>query len=144
VPAAPPRPKRMLFVCVGNSCRSQMAEALARHRAGDVIEPLSAGISPLGSVAEMTRRVLLERGVRTDGLFSKGLRDVDRDTADLIINMTGIPGGSLFPGANVEDWEIEDPYGEDLATYHRICDDIEEKILELAARFRAARAADQT
>ena len=144
MPAAPPRPKRMLFVCVGNSCRSQMAEALARHRAGDVIEPLSAGISPLGSVAEMTRRVLLERGVRTDGLFSKGLRDVDRDTADLIINMTGIPGGSLFPGANVEDWEIEDPYGEDLATYHRICDDIEEKILELAARFRAARAADQT
>ena len=47
-PRVPRRRKRVLFICVGNSCRSPMAEALARHLAADVIEPQSAGISPLG------------------------------------------------------------------------------------------------
>ena len=52
--------KRVLFVCVGNTCRSQMAEALARHLAAEVIEPSSAGISPFGRIVDTTRRVLLE------------------------------------------------------------------------------------
>lgn len=114
-----------------------MAEALARHHAADVIEPLSAGLSPLGRVVEPTRKVLLERGVRPDGQFSKGLREVDADDAFLIVNMTGIPGKSLFPGANVVDWEVGDPYGEDLLTYREVCDDIEDRLKRLVAELRA-------
>lgn len=129
--------KKVLFVCIGNSCRSQIAEALARHHAADVIEPSSAGISPLGSIVEPTRRILLERGIRVaPDQYSKGLREADPDHAHLIVNMTGMPGPSLFPGAEVVDWDIDDPYGEDLGVYRRVCDDIEELIQHLAETFR--------
>jgi arsenate reductase len=123
-----------------------MAEALARHLASDVMEAFSAGISPLGRIAEGTRRVLLERGIRMDGQSSKAVGEVDVDTMDLIVNMTGMPGRALFPGANVVDWEIDDPYGEDLLRYREACDAIEERLGELAAglrRERDARAGNQ-
>ena len=126
----------MLFVCVGNSCRSPMAEAMARHFAADVIEAQSAGISPLGRVAESTRRALLGRGIPADGLVSKGIASATLIAVDLIINMSGIPGASLFPESRVEDWEVEDPYGEDMETYARICEDIEARVLSLADRLR--------
>lgn len=131
--------KRVLFVCIGNSCRSPMAEALARHEASDVIDPASAGLSPLGYIAEPTRAVLRERGVRPDGLSSKGLSEVDPDSSELIVNLTGMPGRSLFPGARVVDWEIDDPYGEDLGVYRRACDDIAELVRKLAEELREER-----
>ncbi|HEX9759455.1 MAG TPA: low molecular weight phosphatase family protein [Candidatus Acidoferrales bacterium] len=127
---------RVLFVCVGNTCRSQIAEALARHTAADVIEPSSAGISPFGRIVEPTRAILRERGVSLDGQYSKGLREVDPDSFALIVNMTGMPGRSLFPGGNVVDWEIDDPYGEDLGVYRRILEDIEELLNALASDLR--------
>jgi len=127
---------RVLFVCVGNTCRSQMAEALARHLAADVIEPSSAGISPFGRIVDTTRRVLLERRVSVDAQYSKGLRDVAPATADLVVNMTGIPGAALFPRARVVDWDVEDPYGEELAVYRRIRDEIEERVADLAESLR--------
>jgi arsenate reductase len=133
-----PKPLKVLFVCIGNSCRSPIAEAVARHSASDIIIASSAGVSPLGRIQESTRKVLLERGIRPDGQFSKSLHD---DTlfqpADLIINMSGIPGSSLFPTGKFEDWDVEDPYGEDMETYRRICDDIEVRVADLAARLRA-------
>ena len=133
-----PRPVKVLFVCVGNSCRSQMAEALARHSTSDVIEASSAGIAPLGRIAEATQAVLEERGVSMDGQFSKALRPDDSKAAEVIVNMTGLPGTAVFVGskAKVEDWAIEDPYGEDLETYRRICDEIEERVADLAVRLR--------
>jgi arsenate reductase len=113
-----------------------MAEAIARHHAADVIEAQSAGISPLGRVAESTRRALLDRGVPADGLSSKGIASAALVAVELIINMSGIPGSSLFPDSPVEDWDVEDPYGEDMETYSRICEDIEARVLSLAARLR--------
>ena len=132
-------PKRVLFVCVGNSCRSQMAEALARHHASDMIEASSAGISPLGVIAEETRKVLLERGVRMPGQRSKGTTETDIENAELIVNMTGIHGRALFREnlkTPIEDWEVTDPYGDDMGVYRRVCDEIEARIIELAARLR--------
>jgi protein-tyrosine-phosphatase len=118
-----------------------MAEALARHYHSDVMEASSAGISPLGRIAEPTLKVLQERGVRADGQHSKGLHQADPDSAHLIINMTGIPGRSLFAGAAVLDWDVADPYGEDLQIYREVCDDIEERLNELAEDLRAKRRA---
>lgn len=115
-----------------------MAEALARHLAADVIAAASAGVSPLGRVQDATRAVLLERGVPANDLYSKGLGNLSALGADLVVNMTGMPGGALFPGSRVEDWAVEDPYGEDLATYREIRDDIEERVQNLAARLRSA------
>jgi len=133
-------PRRVLFVCVGNSCRSQMAEALARHHASDVIAPTSAGISPLGTIADPTRQVLLERGILMPGQRSKGTTEADITAAELIVNLTGIHGPALFRQsvtAPIEDWEVTDPYGDDLQVYRRVCDEIEARILDLAARLRS-------
>ena len=115
-----------------------MAEALARHHAADVIVPYSAGISPLGTIPDGTRLALLERGIPVGEQYSKGPSEAEIDSSDLIVNMTGIPGTALFqPGLAIEDWEISDPYGEDLAIFRTVRDEIEVKILALAERLRA-------
>ena len=113
-----------------------MAEAIARHSAADVIEAASAGLSPFGKIVEPTRKVLLERGINLDGQRSKGMREVEPDSYELIVNMTGMPGRALFPGAKVVDWDIADPYGEDLLMYRQICDEITEHMDKLATSLR--------
>ena len=141
----PNTPTRVLFVCIGNACRSQMAEALARHHASDIIEATSAGISPLGSIPDATRQILLERGVDIGTQRSKGPSEVDIGATDVIVNMTGIPGKSLFQShLEIEDWEIDDPYQEGMPVYRRVCDDVQVKVLDLAKRLRARHAPAKT
>jgi arsenate reductase len=116
-----------------------MAEALARHHASDVIEASSAGISPLGTIADPTRQVLLERGVLMAGHSSKGATETNINSAELIVNMTGIHGKALFRESlttPVVDWEVTDPYGDEMEVYRRVCDEIEALVIELAARLR--------
>ncbi len=127
---------RVLFVCIGNSCRSQMAEAIARRKAGDVMKASSAGISPLGRIADDTRRILLEQEITIEGQFSKGVGHPSLEPAELIVNMTGIPGKLLFPGQKVVDWEVADPYGEGMGSYREVCEDIAMRIEELAKELR--------
>jgi arsenate reductase (thioredoxin) len=131
-------PVKVLFVCIGNSCRSQMAEALARHWASDVIEASSAGISALGQIESSTLAVLKERGVPASGQYSKPLLEADCKAADLVVNMTGRPGKSVLPwtGRKILDWHVTDPYGQDLELYRRICDEIDERVAQLADRLR--------
>jgi len=138
MPRKAPKNTKVLFVCIGNSCRSPMAEALARHLAADVIEASSAGTAALGMIAKLTSVALAERGVHIDGQYSKQLQAQDCTAADLIINMTGMPGKTLFDAdqMKVEDWDVEDPYGSDLEVYRRIRDDIEERVGKLAKRLR--------
>jgi protein-tyrosine-phosphatase len=62
---------RVLFICIGNACRSPMAEAIARRDAADVIEAASAGVAPLGFVAQQTGLTLTENGYSSDDLKSK-------------------------------------------------------------------------
>ena len=136
-------PRKVLFVCIGNTCRSQMAEALARHLHSDVIAATSAGVSPFGRVVDPTRTVLLERGVSIGSQYSKGLRQAPAEAADLVVNMSGLPSASLFPGSRVLDWDVGDPYGEDLSVYREICDTIEAHLRELAAQLRRESIADR-
>jgi arsenate reductase len=133
-------PKRVLFLCIGNACRSPMAEALARKLAPDVITATSAGLYPLGYIAVPTRAVLAEIDAPCDGQASKPLLAADLYAADLIVNMTGQPAKNLFDDRTlpVEDWDVGDPFGSDLAVYRRIRDEIEQRIVALASRLRAA------
>ncbi len=132
-----PRTK-VLFLCIGNACRSQIAEAIARHRASDVIEPSSAGIAPFGEIPSATLTVLGERGISADGQTSKPLRPEDISDADIVINMTGRSGTTIFTksGTRVEDWDVGDPYGFSLAVYREIRDRIEMRVEDLARRLR--------
>jgi len=129
-------PIKVLFVCVGNCVRSQMAEAIARHSCADIILAESAGVSPLGFIDTTTQAVLRERGIPFDGQFSKGLHSHKLRKPDVVINMSGIPGKSLFAEHDVEDWTVRDPFGEDIALHRAICDDISARITVLAERLR--------
>jgi arsenate reductase (thioredoxin) len=129
---------KVLFLCIGNACRSQMAEAIAKRVANDVIEASSAGLVPFGEIPATTLAVLAERGFSASGQYSKSLRHEGLPEVDLIINLTGRSGESLFtdPAPPVEDWDVGDPYGYSLAVYRAICDQIEERVADLAKRLR--------
>jgi arsenate reductase len=132
-----PRTK-VLFVCIGNACRSQMAEAIARHNASDVIEPSSAGLVPFGEIPSTTITVLREHGISADGQSSKPLRSEDMSAVGIVINMTGRSGAAIFtePVPQVEDWDVGDPYGFNLGVYRAIRDEIEARVEDLARRLR--------
>jgi protein-tyrosine-phosphatase len=138
---------RVLFVCIGNSCRSPMAEAIAWRDAPEVIEASSAGLAPLGFVAEMTTQTLLRNGYAVKGLASKPISPEAWESADIVINMSGRAREFAFRNfrghTKVEDWEIEDPYG-DPEKYQGTYETVRRRVLELARRLRKsfATAAD--
>lgn len=123
-----------------------MAEAIARKLAPDIIEPSSAGVYPLGSLAGHTEQTLLANDYSIAELTSKALRRDALESADIIINLSSQSLTPLFahmkPGApslaeKVEDWHIDDPYGTPPATYQRILEELEFKVLSLADRLRS-------
>lgn len=129
---------KVLFLCVGNACRSPMAEAIARRDAADVLEASSAGMAPIGSVMLLTRKTLESNGYSIEGLSSKGISKDAWEAADLVVNMSGRSREVLFADwKKVEDWKVEDPYGADPALYQRIFEEIEVRVRDLAERLRA-------
>jgi len=117
-----------------------MAEAIAQYDAADVIEPSSAGLYPLGYIAELTKETLTKNGYSANGLSSDAITREAMDAADLLINMTGRPGEHIFRGCeNVEDWLVEDPYGEDPETYQRVFEGIQRRVNQLALSLREKR-----
>ena len=135
---------RVLFVCVGNACRSPMAEAIAHYDAADVMEASSAGLYPLGYIAELTKQTLMKNGYSVSGLTSERITREAMDAADLIINMTGTPSEHAFDGRrNVEDWLVEDPYGEDPETYQRVFEGIRRRVNQLAMGLREKRVSQK-
>ncbi len=117
-----------------------MAEAIARYDAADVIEPSSAGLSPLGSIAEQTRQTLIQNGYSADGLTSGALTREAADAADIIINMTGqLVEEAFWDQAKVEDWMVQDPYGDDPETYQRVFEGIKRRVDQLAKGLRENR-----
>lgn len=137
VPASNNPKVGVLFICIGNSCRSVMAEGIAQFEAPDLIDPSSAGIAPLGSVADLTIRTLESNGYYVRGLSSKRLTPEAWQAADVVINMSGYARESAFPDCSkVEDWKIADPYGADPKVYQRIFEEIQTKVWDLIARLR--------
>ena len=128
---------KVLFVCLGNACRSPMAEAIASRLAADVMDASSAGLTPLGHVEPLTTETLVRNGYRPDGLESKAIALEATERAELIINMSGWPEEIAFGDPDkVENWQVEDPYGADAELYQRIFEEIERRVAELADRLR--------
>jgi protein-tyrosine-phosphatase len=117
-----------------------MAEAIARRQAADVLEPSSAGLSPLGCIAELTQETLIRNGYQVEGLASKPIRREAWRNADLVVNLSGESLEAEFDEPQrVEDWDIADPYGTDPGFYQRILEELEEGVQKLAERLREAR-----
>jgi arsenate reductase len=125
--------KGIVFICLGNSCRSIMAEALARHLWGEAVVAASAGISPLGLIAPMTLKVLAEMGVSTTGLRSKGLEEIEFSAFNLAVNLTDYSLAGRLPGAfsgRLLHRPIPDPYGGSLEDYRQTRDFLYRLILQ--------------
>ena len=98
---------RLLFVCVGNSCRSQMAEGIARSLGHDAA---SAGTHPASQVSANALKVLKSKGISTEGLYPKLVDDIDWESYDMVISMGC---GVSCPMIRIDqDWELEDPVGQ--------------------------------
>jgi arsenate reductase len=128
-------PVKILFVCIGNSCRSQMAEAWANHFGKGRVQAHSAGSYPLGSITKDTYTAMREKGISLDGQWSKGLHDVAVAEMDVVVGMgceveCPVPVG--FQG-RVVDWDIPDPYGRGIETFRNVRDMIERQVLGLLA-----------
>jgi arsenate reductase len=135
---SPPNPdekKRVLFVCLGNSCRSQMAEAFARIYGDDVLIAASAGLTPAFSVAPDTMRAMLEKNVDLRDHFPKSIRQLGRSQFDLIVNMSGV---SLQPvaGTRIRDWDVEDPIAMRYDEHCEVRDAIERLVMQLVLELR--------
>jgi len=136
-----PNPKtRVLFICIGNSCRSQMAEGFARHYGGDVIIPASAGLAPAMMIAYDTIRAMDEKNIDLRDQFPKGLKQLGRAQFDLLVNMSGfdLPPDLATP---VRTWDVADPISEDYETHCQIRDEIESRVMGLILELRRAAAA---
>jgi protein-tyrosine-phosphatase len=117
-----------------------MAEAIARYDAADVIEAHSAGLSPMGSIAEQTKQTLILNGYSVEGLTSDPLTREADEAADIIINMTGKPREeSFWEPDKVEDWIVQDPYGAEPETYQRVFESLKRRVNQLALGLRDKR-----
>ena len=147
-PQSPAKPDsgrklRVLFVCMGNSCRSPMAESIALRDACGIFDCASAGLSPLGVVQKQTLDTLRQNGYPVGNLSSKAISSEAWNASDLVINMSGYPKQRAFPRSDwdkVEDWDVEDPYGADPLVYQRIFEDIRTRIESLTVRLRDGHA----
>jgi arsenate reductase len=128
-------PKKILFVCVGNACRSPMAEGWANHLGKGRAVAFSAGLFAYGMIIDDTYSVMKEKGISLKGQRSKGLRDVAVEEMDVVVRMghevkCPLPEG--FKG-RVVDWDIPDPFGCGLETFRDVRDLIEREVLSLLA-----------
>ena|SRR5215831_10035644 len=128
---------QVLFVCVGNSCRSQMAEAFARTYGSDVLLAASAGIAPALTVAADTKRAMADKNIALDDQFPKSIQQLKAARFDLVINMSGVEL-PLLGQAPVRTWKVNDPIGTKYTMHCEIRDQIEKLVMDLILELRRA------
>ena len=132
---------RVLFACIGNSARSQMAQGFAQFYGGDLVEARSGGSKPLGHVLPEAIKVMREKGIDISRNPSQSFDEAwVRDHCDLVVTMgCGDDACPAFIGKRMQDWELEDPKGRSLETFRAIRDDIEARVKRLLAERGALR-----
>lgn len=127
----------VLFVCVHNAGRSQMAAGFLQHLAGDRIDVRSAGSEPRDEINPVAVEVMAEAGIDIAGNAPKLLTVDAVKEADVVITMGCGDACPIFPGKRYEDWQLDDPAGQDADTVRRIRDDIRRRVETLIAGFGA-------
>ena len=121
--------KKVLFVCVENSCRSQMAEAIVNSMAGGGAE--SAGTSPAEEVDKGAIEAMKEIRIDISGKKPKALSSEMNEKFDLIITMGCMDGCPVTPRKKTIEWNIEDPKGKSIEEYRKARDMIKQKVKKL-------------
>jgi protein-tyrosine-phosphatase len=123
----------VLFVCVQNAGRSQMAAGLVQLRSEGQIHVRSAGSQPADEINPAVVAAMEELGVDMNDEFPKPLTDEVVRAADVVITMGCGDACPIYPGKRYEDWTVDDPAGEDIETVRRIRDDIDGRVQKLIA-----------
>ncbi len=131
----------VLFVCVHNAGRSQMAAGLLLGLAAGRIDVRSAGSEPASQLNPRVVEAMREIGIDISREIPKRLSDRSVRAADVVITMGCGDACPIYPGKRYEDWELDDPAGQDLATVRRIRDEIEARVRRLVAELLAGPAA---
>ena len=121
----------VLFVCVHNAGRSQMAAGFVRKLSGDAVQVRSAGSEPGDEVNPVAVEAMREVGVDISAALPKRLTDEGVRAADVVITMGCGDACPIYPGKRYEDWDVEDPAGKELATVRRIRNEIELRVRAL-------------
>ena len=123
----------VLFVCVHNAGRSQMAAGYLRHLAGDRVEVLSAGSAPGESVNPVAVAAMAEEGIDIAANTPKLLSVDAVKASDVVITMGCGDACPIFPGKRYEDWDLDDPAGQGITDVRRIRDEIRARVEVLIA-----------
>ena len=121
----------VLFVCVHNAGRSQMAAAYTYHLSGGAVEVLSAGSAPADQVNPSAVEAMAEEGIDSIAETPKILTTDAVQSSDVVITMGCGDTCPIFPGKRYEDWELEDPAGKGVDSVRPIRDDIKQRVLTL-------------
>lgn len=127
---------KVAFICVHNSCRSQIAQALGKHLAGDVLECYSAGTEVKVQINQDAVRLMKNRyGIDMEKTqYSKLLADIP--TVDIIVTMGCNVDCPLLPCKHSEDWGLDDPTGKSDEEFIEIIKEIEQKVKNLANKIK--------
>jgi arsenate reductase len=123
--------KKVLFICIENACRSQMAEALVKKYYPDIIKPFSAGSKPAQEVNDFAKEALSDLGIDASNSRPKGFEDLGEDKFDYVITMGCKDICPFIPAKKQINWQIEDPKGHNLTYFQEIRDKIKSNIDEL-------------
>jgi len=121
----------ILFVCVHNAGRSQLAAALAQHLSAGKVHVRSAGSQPTQQIHPLTIQTLAERGIEITEAFPKPLTDDVVHAADVIVTMGCGDACPIFAGKRYEDWDVADPAGQPIEAVRAIRDDIQARVTTL-------------
>ena len=127
--------KRVLFACVENSNRSQMAEGFARMYGGGIVDPVSAGSRPSGAINPRAMRAMQEVGYDLSGHVSESLDQVT-GSFDYVITMGCGEECPFVAATRREDWALPDPRGYASDKFNEVRDEIERRVRELIAEIR--------
>jgi arsenate reductase len=138
-----PRPE-VLFVCVHNAGRSQMAAALLSHHAGDRVVVRSAGTAPADDINPAVVEAMAELGIdlRAAGAHPKKLEDAAVQASDVVITMGCGDECPFYPGTRYLDWELDDPAGQGVEAVRPIRDEIDTRVRALIAEMLPTASSD--
>ena len=123
----------VLFVCIHNAGRSQMAAGWLQHLAGDRVQVLSAGSAPADSINPVAVEAMAEVGIDIAGEQPKLLSDSAVEQSDVVITMGCGDACPFYPGIRYEDWKLDDPAGQGIESVRPIRDEIKGRVEELIA-----------
>jgi len=136
--------KTILFVCVKNSARSQMAEAFFNRFNDDPrFRAMSAGTEPADGIDPLARKAMEEVGISLDGQYPKLYTEEMADKAYLVITMGCLDKCSYAPPEKTWDWGLDDPYGHPIEKYREVRDEIKRRVLRLIEDLKTEKSREE-